>query len=126
MPTKAYHLKGLRSLGEAYDPHGTPRDFEVELVQLPEPEPLIEGNEELARALYRRPRGIKGPGWTRKDERQFESVRDSCMARKRRCKGLRTKSGAKTKCARECERVAAATVNKRRREEGRTKKKKRA
>ena len=122
---KGYHLKGLPSLGSAYDPDGSPTDFEVELIELPEPEPLIEGNEELAKALGRRPRGIKGPKWTRKDERQYVAIRDSCMAKKPRCTTVRTKTGHKRKCARECERIAAATVNKTRAAEGRTESKKR-
>lgn len=120
---KVVNLKGLRSLGDAFDPDGRPSDFEVEVVEaveLEQPKPLLEGNEELAKALGRRPRGIKGPSWTRKDERQFEAIRDSCMAKKPRCTTVRTKTGRKRRCVRECERIAAATVNKRRKAEGRT------
>lgn len=119
---KILNLKGLGSLGDAFDPHGKPTDFELEVAEViepPEPGPLIEGNEDLAKALRRRPPGIQGPKWTRKDERQFEAIRDSCMAKKPRCTTVRTSTGRKRKCARECERIAAATVNKHRKADGR-------
>jgi hypothetical protein len=48
------------------------------------------------------PRG----SWSSKDERQYKHIKKSCMARGR---------GKKT-----CERIAAATVNKTRSNEGRT------
>ena len=45
--------------------------------------------------------------WSDKDERQYEAIRASCLAR----------DGRKTRA---CKRIAAATVNKQRRREGRT------
>ena len=50
------------------------------------------------------PRGA----WSAKDERQYAAIKKSCVA-------SRGKRQTKT-----CTRIAAATVNKRRREEGRT------
>ena len=44
--------------------------------------------------------------WSRKDERQYKHIRQSCMLRRR---SMRT-----------CTRIAAATVNKQRSREGRT------
>lgn len=123
---KVVNLRGLHSLGDAFEPDGRPTDFELEVVEAVEldDKPLIEGNEELAKALGRRPRGIRGPKWTRKDERQYTAIRESCMKSKKRCTTIRTATGRKRKCVRECERVAAATVNKRRAAEGRTETKK--
>jgi len=76
-------------------------------------------------ALRRRPRGIHGKGWTRKDERQYESILNSCVADRPKCTTKYTPGGRVRKCHRDCQRVAAATVNQRRKGEGKNKRKKR-
>ena len=48
--------------------------------------------------------------WSKKDERQYQHIKKSCMAGRRR-------TGRTTA---DCKRVAASTVNKQRRKEGRT------
>lgn len=75
------------------------------------------------RPIGRKPRGIAGKGWTRKDERQYQGIKKSCLARKPRCTTKYIKGKRVRQCYSDCERVAAATVNKRRKAEGRTEKK---
>jgi len=48
--------------------------------------------------------------WSKKDERQYQHIKESCMARKR----------GTGRTAADCNRIAASTVNKQRRKEGRT------
>ncbi len=71
-------------------------------------------------ALARRPRGIFGKGWNRGDEKQYQAIRNTCLESKPRCTTKYSKGKRVRKCYRDCERVAAATVNKRRKTEGRT------
>ena len=89
----------------------------------PTPQELL--GEGLGKALGRRPVGIFGKGWSRKDESQYEAVRNSCVAKKPRCETKFSKGKRVRKCYRDCERVAAATVNKQRKADGRAPAKKR-
>ena len=59
------------------------------------------------------------------DESQYEAVRNSCVAKKPRCETKFSKGKRVRKCYRDCERVAAATVNKQRKADGRAPAKKR-
>lgn len=71
-------------------------------------------------ALGKKPRRISGAAWGRKDERQYEAILESCLAKKPRCTTKYTKGKRIRTCHRDCQRVAAATVNKHRKAEGRT------
>lgn len=59
--------------------------------------------------------------WSQKDERQYKRILKSCRKTKCERKGKRSTCKLSEKELEACKRVAAATVNKRRREEGRTK-----
>jgi len=50
--------------------------------------------------------------WSKKDERMYQHIKESCMTDPKRRKKGRT--------AKDCKRMAASTVNRQRREEGRT------
>lgn len=78
--------------------------------------------DHLGKAKHRRPRGIAGPQWSAKDERMFKHIRESCLEKKPRCTTKYTKGKRVRQCYRDCERIAAATVNKHRKSEGRDKK----